>query len=592
MANTVIQLKYSEGTATPASLNVAEPAYSNNSNKLFIGLSGNQVVAIGGKYYTDIVDAATDANTVSTIVKRDGSGIFSATAVRASLFGNANTASIWQTARTIGVSGDANGTVSIDGSANANIPLTLGSTGVSAGTYGGATQIPTFVVDAKGRLTSAANVAISTSLSTAGDSGTDTVALATDTLTFKGADGITTNMVSANTTLMIDVDNTVIRTSGSQTISGDLAITGNLVISGNTVTQDVETMKIEDSLIQLAANNAADAVDIGFFGQYNDGSTKYTTLFRDASDSGKYKLLTGGTTVPSAANSVDPSTYSTATLVANITGGTVSGLSADIAVADGGTGAGTFTAGGIIMGNGTGALSVLANSTYTLTGVFNSAKTITSLTVDAYGRVTAATGSDIAIGTSQITSGTLPLARGGTNQTSYTAGQRLVYDGTSLSSQANTSTTVTGGLAAANTITSLTYNSYGEVTAFTGAAIAIDTAQITSGTIADARLPTKGTAGTYANASHVPVITTDAYGRVTAVTNTAIAIDTSQVTSGILGIVRGGTGFSSYTANGVIIGGLTSTSALTSVASATEGHVLQISSTGIPTFAHLNGGSF
>ena len=592
MANTVIQLKYSESTATPASLNVAEPAYSNNSNKLFIGLSGNQVVAIGGKYYTDIVDAATDANTVSTIVKRDASGIFSATAVRASLFGNANTASIWQTARTIGVSGDANGTVSIDGSANANIPLTLGNSGVTAGGYGSVTQIPTFTVDSKGRITAAANVSISTSLSTAGDSGTDTVALATDTLTFKGGDGVTTNMVAANTTLMIDVDNTVIRTSGSQTISGDLAVTGNLVISGNTITQDVETMKVEDSLIQLAANNAADAVDIGFFGQYNDGSTKYTALFRDASDSGKYKLLTGGTTIPSAANSLDPTTYSTATLVANISGGTVSGLSADIAVADGGTGAGTFTGGAILIGNGTGALQTLANSTYTLTGGLAVANTISSLTVDAYGRVTAATGSAIAIGASQITSGTLPIGRGGTNQTTFTAGQRLVYDGTSLASQANTSTTVTGGLAAANTITSLTYNSYGELTAFTGAAIAIDTSQLTSGTIADARLPTKGTAGVYGNNAFHPVITTDAYGRVTAVTNTAVQIDTSAITSGILGIVRGGTGFSSYTANGVIIGGVTTTSALTSVASSTEGHVLQISSTGIPTFAHLNGGSF
>ena len=57
-------------------------------------------------------------------------------------------------------------------------------------------------------------------------------------------------------------------------------------------------------------------------------------------------------------------------------------------------------------------------------------------------------------------------------------------------------------------------------------------------------------------------------------------------------MTRGGTGFGSYTANGVIIGGVTSTSALTSVASATEGHVLQISSSGVPTFAHLNGGSF
>jgi hypothetical protein len=592
MANTVIQLKYSESTSAPATLNVAEPAYSNNSGKLFIGRATGAPIAIGGKYYTDLVDAATDANTASAIVKRDASGIFSATAVRASLFGNANTASIWQTARTIGVSGDANGTVSIDGSANANIPLTLGNSGVTAGGYGSVTQIPTFSVDSKGRITAAANVTISTTLNIAGDTGTDPVALATDTLTFKGGDGITSVVTAANTTVMFDVDNTVVRTSGAQTISGNLTVTGNLVISGNTVTQDVETMKVEDSLIQLASNNAADAVDIGFFGQYNDGATKYTTFFRDASDSGKYKLLTGGTTIPSAANSVDPTSYSTATLVANISGGTVSGLSADIAVADGGTGAGTFTGGAILIGNGTGALQTLANSTYTLTGGLAAANTISALTVDAYGRVTAATGVAIAIGASQITSGTLPIARGGTNQTTFTAGQRLVFDGTSLASQANTSTTITGALSAANTITSLTTNAYGDITAFTGAAIAIDTAQITSGTIADARLPTKGTAGTYANASHVPVITTDAYGRVTAVTNTAIAIDTAAITSGTLGVSRGGTGFSSYTANGVIVGGVTSTSALISVASSTEGHVLQISSTGVPTFAHLSGGSF
>ena len=83
--------------------------------------------------------------------------------------------------------------------------------------------------------------------------------------------------------------------------------------------------------------------------------------------------------------------------------------------------------------------------------------------------------------------------------------------------------------------------------AFTGAAIAIDTAQITSGTIADARLPTKGTAGTYANASHVPVITTDAYGRVSAVTNTLIQISTTQVTSGVLPFAQGGANATSYT---------------------------------------------
>jgi len=538
MANTVIQLKFSEGTATPASLNVAEPAYSNNSNKLFIGLAGNQVIAIGGKYYTDLVDAATDANTNSTIVKRDASGMFSATAVKASLFGNANTATILQTSRLIGVSGDiVTNTVSFNGSTDANLSVTLSATGVTAATYGGATAIPTFVVDSKGRITSAANVSISTTLSIAGDTGTDTVNLNGGTLTFEGGDGITSTVT--NDKASFAVDNTVIRTTGG-TISGDLAITGNLVISGNTVTQDVETMKVEDSLIQLAANNAADAVDIGFFGQYNDGTTKYTTLFRDASDSGKYKLLTGGTTIPSAANSVDPSTYSTATLVANITGGTVSGLSADIAVADGGTGAGTFTAGGIIMGNGTGALSVLANSTYTLTGGLAAANTISSLTVDAYGRVTAATGVAIAIGAGQITSGTLPIARGGTNQTSFTPGQMIVFDGTSQASRANVTQSVTGGLSTANTISSITFDPItGGVTAYTGSAIALAATQITSGTLAT---------------------------------------------------TRGGTGLSSFTNSGVFYA--SSTSAIGQVTSSTEGHILTINASGVPAFSHLSGGTF
>jgi len=536
MANTVIQLKWSEVTSTPVSLNVAEPAYSNTSGKLFIGQAGNQVIAVGGKYYTDIVDAATNLNTVSTLVKRDSSGNFSAGTITAALTGNADTATALQTARFFNVTGDvATQALSFNGTANVDISVELTDTGVTAGTYGGATQIPTFAVDADGRITSAANVAISTSLSIAGDTGTDTVALNGGTLTFEGGDGITSTVT--NDKASFAVDNTVIRTTGG-TISGDLAITGNLVISGNTITQDVETMKVEDSLIQLAANNAADAVDIGFFGGYNDGTQKYTAFFRDASDSGKFKLLTAGTTIPSAANSVDPTSYSTATLVANITGGTVSGLTSDIAVADGGTGAGSFTAGGIIMGNGTGALSVLANTG--TAGTYGGVDRTLTVTTDDYGRVSAVTNSAIAISAAAITSGTLPIARGGTNATSFTSGQRIGFNGTSLVSLANVSTTATGTLAAANTITSLTFDAQS--------------------------------------------------GGVTAYTSQEIAIATTQITSGTLTTVRGGTGLSSFTDKGVFYA--SSTSAMSQVSSSTEGHILQINSSGAPTFGHLSGGTF
>jgi hypothetical protein len=538
MANTVIQLKWSEVTSTPTTLNVAEPAYSNTSGKLFIGLGDNSVVAIGGSYYTGLVDAATSANTVSTIVKRDSSGIFSATAVRASLYGNANTATTLETARTISFSGDVDAVSNtFNGSGDISFNLELTNTGVTAGTYGGATNIPTFVVDADGRVTSAANVSVATVLNIAGDSGTDGVSLLTDTLTLEGGDGITSTVT--NNKASFAVDNTVVRNNSNQTISGDLAVTGNLVISGETITQDVTTVRTEDSLIKLAANNAADALDIGFYGEYNDGSAKFAGLIRDASDNGIFKLFVGETTDPTS-NTVSYDASNRATLDANITGGTVSGLSADIAVADGGTGAGSFTAGAILIGNGTSALQTLANTG--TAGTYANASHIPVITTDAYGRVSAVTNTAISISTSQVTSGTLPIARGGTNQTTFSAGQRVVFDGTSLASQANTSTTVTGGLSAANTITSVTYNSYGELTAYTGS---------------------------------------------------AIAIGASQITSGTLGVARGGTGASAFTVKGVIVSDSASTTgALSALTSSTEGHVLQINSSGVPTFAHLNGGSF
>ena len=108
-----------------------------------------------------------------------------------------------------------------------------------------------------------------------------------------------------------------------------MAITGDLVVSGNTITQDVSTLVVEDSLIQLAANNSvSDSLDIGFFGQYNkSGSVQYTSLLRDASD-GKYKLLTNGTEKPADGNTVNVSAFSTGTLVADIeaTSVTVSGV--------------------------------------------------------------------------------------------------------------------------------------------------------------------------------------------------------------------------------------------------------------------------
>ncbi|MBO1013513.1 hypothetical protein IPU70_08135 [Achromobacter sp. SD115] len=76
-----------------------------------------------------------------------------------------------ETARAIGVSGDATGYGTFDGTGNLSFPVTLTATGVAEGIYGTKDYIPTFAVDAKGRVVGAnavpvGNAATATRLAT------------------------------------------------------------------------------------------------------------------------------------------------------------------------------------------------------------------------------------------------------------------------------------------------------------------------------------------------------------------------------------------------------------------------------------------
>jgi len=262
--------------------------------------------------------------------------------------------------------------------------ISLSATGVTATTYGSTTNIPVFTVDQWGRLTSASNAAISTSFSLAANSGTTDTFNSGDTLRITGSTGINT-VVSDNTISVFNTGVTSLSGTANQItvsasnasvqlslpddviINRDLSVTGNLYVTGNVVALPVETLVINDPLIQLANTNVStDLVDIGFYGSYGPGNAAshyHTGLFRDASD-GKYRLFQGLTEAPGVTVNTSGNNYSIASLVANIVGGTVSGLTANITVGDGGTGRGTFTTNGILFGNATGALKVTAAGTY------------------------------------------------------------------------------------------------------------------------------------------------------------------------------------------------------------------------------------
>lgn len=75
------------------------------------------------------------------------------------------------------------------------------------------------------------------------------------------------------------------------------------------------------------------------------------------------------------------------------------------------------------------------------------------------------------------------------------------------------------------------------------------------------------TAGSYGSASSVSTFTVDVKGRLTAASNTPIAIDTNQITSGTLLVERGGTGLNTYTVGDIIYAsGATTLSKLPDVA--------------------------
>jgi hypothetical protein len=74
-------------------------------------------------------------------------------------------------------------------------------------------------------------------------------------------------------------------------------------------------------MIKLAANNAADTVDTGFYGKYVSGGTKYSGLFRDATDS-VFKFYYGLSAEPTTTVNTGGAGYEIATIEAIVDGGT------------------------------------------------------------------------------------------------------------------------------------------------------------------------------------------------------------------------------------------------------------------------------
>ena len=268
----LIRIKRSSVAGNPTTLAAGELAYSalpnngsNGGDRLYIGIgtetNGNAAnhYVVGGKYFTDSIDAATSANTASTIIKRDASGDFAAGTITATRFSGAidgvnidadsitlGTQTTGNYLATLADAGNSNLVVVGSGTETAAVTLDLSDTGVTGGQYGSATAIPQITVDAKGRVTAAGTVNVATSLSVVAESGTGNgVDLLTDSLTINGdASHLSTSISGDTVTISSDAtDSNTASTIVARDASGNFTagtitanLTGNVTgnVTGNT----------------------------------------------------------------------------------------------------------------------------------------------------------------------------------------------------------------------------------------------------------------------------------------------------------------------------------------------------------------------
>jgi len=237
MANTAIQIKFSEVTATPTSLNVAEPAYSYTSNTLFIGTPDSSgAIAIGGKSYVDLTTSAfAKANAANVLAQAayDAANAAGSGATITAAFDKANSANILAQA-------------SFD---KANTSNTLAQASFNKANTANVTADAAFAKANTANTTADASFIKANSANVLAQASFDKANTANVT-----ADAAFSKANAANVIAQaaFDSSNTKLATSGG-TVSGDVTVSGNLTVVGQTVYANTQTILIKDNIITLNA---------------------------------------------------------------------------------------------------------------------------------------------------------------------------------------------------------------------------------------------------------------------------------------------------------------------------------------------------
>jgi hypothetical protein len=296
----IIKLKRSTTPgAVPAdsSLAAGELAINLSDKKLYSSSDGTNIITISGDQYnfSSLANTSHSVNGADLVLSVDNTALSNDVIT---LLGTANEVTVTRNANgsiTFGLPDDVtvSGGLTVVGSSALNGVTattvqangTLDVTGLSS-LDGGVDVNSNFTVDASGNVD------------------------AVGTLNVDGAttlNGLTVTTLTAN---------------GNVGIGGDLSVDGSLNVLGDLTYISTSTVSADDSMLKLAANNAADIVDIGVYGMYVDGATsKYAGWFRDATD-GIFKYYTASESEPTTTVDTGATGYTLGQVDAIIDGGT------------------------------------------------------------------------------------------------------------------------------------------------------------------------------------------------------------------------------------------------------------------------------
>jgi hypothetical protein len=264
----VIKIKRSTSTAAPSALENGEIAYSSNSDKLFIGRPGGttgDIDAIGGKFFTDLLDHTAGTVTASSALIVDASSKLDVLNVdNITLNGNSITSTNLN--GDIEVTPNGSGDLILDGQ---NWPQADGATGQFLKT------------DGSGQLAWATVV----SDFTISDGSTTDLFATGETLTFTGGTNITT-AVSNNQVTITGLSDSQIR--------GLVSASGDLSYNSGTGVFSVTTYKSADFDTDFAAKDTGDLTE-GTNLYYTDTRARAAVSVTDAGGDGSlaYNSSTG-----------------------------------------------------------------------------------------------------------------------------------------------------------------------------------------------------------------------------------------------------------------------------------------------------------